>query len=136
MKKKSRKNVTLIEIIVVMFFITIITGVIAYNIKGALDEGKAFRSLESMKQLESVLNLEYASGDLDIDNLNNDAWQNAVKNNPLVKSGKSLFRDGWGRPFEVQYDEEKDEIIVTSRKFAEYVSKNPSSKFKKNDEDE
>ena len=91
MKTCRRRDVTLIEIIIVMFFITIITGIIAYNIKGALDEGKAFRTLEGMKQIENILSIEIANGNISAEGLHGEGWKSAIKEHPLVKNWSFRF---------------------------------------------
>ena len=42
---------------IVMFLIALITGVIAYNYRGSLDEGKAFKTKAAIEKLETILNL-------------------------------------------------------------------------------
>ncbi len=129
MKKKNRKNITLIEIIIVMFFITIITGIVAYNIKGALDEGKAFRTGEGIKQIENILSMELANGNLSPEDLRGDTWKESIKGHPLVKNWKTLLKDGWGGEYEVVYDDETGELTVKSEKFEAYKTAHPSTMF-------
>ena len=58
MKKIKRRYITLIEIMIVMFLIALITGVVAYNYRGSLDEGKAFKTRAAIDKLETILNLK------------------------------------------------------------------------------
>ncbi len=44
MYRAAKRCVTLIEMMIVMFLISLITGVIAYYYRGSLDEGKAFKT--------------------------------------------------------------------------------------------
>ncbi|MGM0440220.1 MAG: type II secretion system protein [Chlamydiota bacterium] len=134
MNKKCRrkKNITLIEIIIVMFFITIITGVVAYNVKGALDEGKAFRTVESMKQLRNILELELASDDDSQQKISNGDWKIIVKEHPLVKNPKNIIKDGWGQEFSVEVvstSDGEDKIKVSSARLNAYQAKH-STLFK------
>ena len=46
---------------IVMFLIALITGVIAYNYRGTLEEGKAFKTKAAMEKLETILSLEIAN---------------------------------------------------------------------------
>ncbi|MBT3393726.1 MAG: general secretion pathway protein GspG [Waddliaceae bacterium] len=131
--KLLRRNITLIEIIIVMFFITIITGVVAYNIKGALDEGKAFKTLEGIKQLETVLSMEIENNDkIDPEDLANYKFLDELKQyqHPLVKNWDALVKDGWGVRYIISYDEEYGTITITSKKFDLYQKDHPSSLFK------
>ena len=49
--KIKRHFVTLIEMMIVMFLIMLITGVIAYNYRGSLDEGKAFKTRAGIEKV-------------------------------------------------------------------------------------
>ncbi len=51
MKQYKRRYITLIEIMIVMFLIALITGVLAYNYRGSLDEGKAFKTKTGLAML-------------------------------------------------------------------------------------
>ena len=46
---------------IVMFLIALITGVIAYNYRGTLEEGKAFKTKAAMEKIETILSLEIAN---------------------------------------------------------------------------
>ena len=52
MKKRA---LTLLEIMIVIFLITLITGVVGYSMKGSLDKGKAFRTEQGKEQLHDLL---------------------------------------------------------------------------------
>ncbi len=52
LKNKKRRFITLIEMMIVMFLIALITGVIAYNVKGSLDQGKSSRQKLALKKLK------------------------------------------------------------------------------------
>jgi general secretion pathway protein G len=121
MKKRSirRRFVTLIEIMIVMFLIALITGVIAYNYRGSLDEGKAFKTKAGMSKIETILNLELAKNPGLRDEISNN-WYEIVATSPLVHDPKSLAIDGWGEPYQVSIDPETQAIVVTSKKFDEY----------------
>ena len=51
MKKRA---LTLIEIMIVIFLITLITGAIGYNMKGSMDKGKEFRTKQAKAQLHDL----------------------------------------------------------------------------------
>ena len=110
--------VTLIEIMIVMFLIALITGVIAYNYRGSLDEGKAFKSKAGIEKLETILNLE-ASKNPQLASSIQSNWQEVVRRSPLVQDPNSLIRDGWGEEYQVTTDDNGN-IRVESRKFEEY----------------
>ena len=128
--KDRRRNITLIEIIVVMFFITIITGVIAYNVKGALDEGRAFKTLEGIKQIETILSMELANDSITPEDIENGSFVQKLDKHPLVKNWNALLKDGWGVPYTISYDHDSDVITVSSKKFDTYQADHPTL-FKK-----
>lgn len=114
----QRRFVTLIEMMIVMFLIALITGVVAYNYRGSLDEGKAFKTRAAIEKIETILNLAAAKDP----NLSNDIvgqWQKVVETSPLVHDPKALLKDGWGGDFQVGFDDQGT-IHVTSQKFEDY----------------
>ena len=52
----------MLEIIIVIFLITLITGAIGYNMKGTLDRGKAFRTEQARRELHDLLLVCVAEG--------------------------------------------------------------------------
>jgi len=117
MKKIKKRNVTLIEMMIVMFLIALISGVVAYNYRGTLDEGKAFKTAADIKNIENILTLRVASDDSAMENIGSD-WKMYVMQSPMVQNAKSMLKDGWGNDYEVTI--ENGEVIVFSRKFNEY----------------
>lgn len=115
--KCVRRCVTLIEIMVVMFLIALITGVVAYNYRGTLEEGKAFKTQQGIERLDSILSLVLAdnpSADMSGNN-----WQRHIESSPLVKNPDALIRDGWGEDFQVTVSED-NRIIINSNKYNNY----------------
>ncbi len=53
--KRKKRALTLLEIMIVIFLITLITGAIGYNMKGTLDRGRAFRTEQAQAQLRDLL---------------------------------------------------------------------------------
>lgn len=116
----KKRNVTLIEMMIVMFLIALITGVIAYNYRGSLEEGKAFKSKAGMEKLETILNLEAAKNPQLLENI--DSWKDYIKSSPLVSNPDALTKDGWGGEYQVNIVE--GVIKVSSPKYEEYTSRN------------
>lgn len=115
-----KRYVTLIEMMIVMFLIALITGVVAYNYRGSLDEGKAFKTRAAIEKIETILNLEVAKNPALRDDIVSN-WQNVIGNSPLVHDPKALTTDGWGEGYQVSVDNESGAIKVASRKYEEYV---------------
>lgn len=124
LKSVKRRFITLIEMMIVMFLIALITGVIAYNYKGSLDEGKAFKTKTGIEKLQTILNLEIAKRP-DLRKEINTHWRAIVESSPLVHDPQALEKDGWGDEYHVEYDEQKDSVSVNSRRFDEYKDKHP-----------
>lgn len=120
--KIKRRNITLIEVMIVMLLIALFTGVVAYNYSGSLDVGKANTTKMAMDKLESTLALILAEHPEYTDKIESE-WQNLVRSSPIVKNPDSLIRDGWGHTFEVTVDSQSDNISIYSRKYEEYRSR-------------
>ncbi|HEV8052744.1 MAG TPA: hypothetical protein VGP47_09625 [Parachlamydiaceae bacterium] len=116
----QRRFVTLIEMMIVMFLIAMIAGALAYNFQGSLDEGKAFKTKSGIEKLETILNLEISKHPQASSQIVSD-WKAAVNASPIVKDPKSLILDGWGDEYQVTIDQDRGGVMVTSRKYDEYL---------------
>ena len=114
----KRRNVTLIEMMIVMFIIAILTGVLAYNYRGSLEETKVFQTKTGMEKLETILNLEVAKNPELLEDIESN-WQEVVRQSPLVKDAKILIHDGWGGEYDVK--EEDGTIRVSSENYTRYL---------------
>jgi general secretion pathway protein G len=121
-----KRFITLVEMMIVMFLIAMITGVIAYNYTGSLEEGKAFKTKAGMEKIKTILALDAAASDLD--NIG-DSWKSIIANSPLVQNPKELMNDGWGVEYVVRTDETDNgkEIVVISEKYKTYLQKKGKS---------
>jgi type II secretory pathway pseudopilin PulG len=97
---RKKNYITLIEMMIVMFLIALITGVIAYNYRGSLDEGKAFKTKAGTEKLETILNLKVSENPSLLDDIES-SWRDIVRNSPLVQNPDALIKDGWGRDYQV-----------------------------------
>ncbi len=120
-----KRFVTLIEMMIVMFLIALITGVVAYNYRGSLEEGKAFKTKAGIEKLQTILNLA-ASDNQDVTTSN---WTEAIKGSPLVQNPEALMKDGWGNTYVVSQDNDGN-FVVTSPKYEQYKQANQKSMFK------
>ena len=110
---------------IVMFLIAMIIGVVAFNYRGTLDEGKAFKTKAAIDKIETILHLAQAEG---TDNVLGN-WQEIVKNSPLIQKGADFTKDGWGDKFDVNTGEDQ-EIVVSSKKLKTYVKERPGTMFR------
>lgn len=130
MKKKmlKKRHITLVEMMIVMFLIAMITGVIAYNYTGSLDEGKAFKTKAGMEKIQTVLDLHLATHPEERGDIGG-KWQDIIDSSQLVKNSNELKKDGWGMEYEVSTDSNGD-IQIKSQKYEDYQnSKGKGSMF-------
>lgn len=133
--KVAKRQVTLIEMMIVMFLIAMIIGVVAYNYQGTLEEGKAFKTKTAKEKLTTILTIAISNEPEKADDLES-SWKGIIQKSPLVQNPKDLIKDGWGQEFEVSYDREKDRVIIRSSRYEEYLRKNPSSAFREESQEE
>lgn len=115
-KRIKKRAITLVEMMIVMFLIAMITGVIAYNYSGSLEEGKAFKTRAGIEKIQTIVSLYQAQNGSDATD-----WKKMVEASPLVKNPKDLLKDGWGEDYQVDITEDK--VIVTSKKLTDYDRK-------------
>jgi len=121
---KKKRHLTLIEVMIVIVIIGMIGSVVAYNMRGSLEEGKIFKTQQGGAQVYNILSLEVARGNTITDVQAN--WQDRIENSPLAAKPKQLIRDGWGELYNV--DIANDDLIVTSQKYTEiYRKRNPNA---------
>jgi type II secretory pathway pseudopilin PulG len=118
MKKRA---LTLLEIMIVIFLITLITGAIGYSMKGTLDRGRAFRTEQAKVQLHDLLLIcleEGAKGE----DLARDPASHLKKYN-LAKNSEKLVQDGWGSDFLITYNQVKNDFKISSPSYERYKKK-------------
>lgn len=123
--QKTRRFITLVEIMIVMFLIAMITGVIAYNYTGSLDEGKAFKTKTAIDKIHTILDLHLAANPEDRDNIETN-WKEIVGRSQMVKNAKDLTNDGWGNEYRVTKGN-NEEIVIESEKYNAYRQRTDKS---------
>jgi general secretion pathway protein G len=117
---KKKRALTLIEIMVVLFIITIVTSVIGVNMKGTMKEGKAFKSEKGSKQIYDILSLEIAKNP-ELIPLMMENPETILKNSGIVTDAKKSLVDGWGEPFALKFIEEDQDLKVTSKSWIKHL---------------
>lgn len=117
----KRRMITLIEIMIVMFLIALITGVLAYNYQGSLEEGKVFKTKVGMERVETILNLAVSQQPQLLDDISSN-WKGLIEKSPLVQNAKDLEKDGWGYDYRVEKDND-GRITVISEGLRNYEQK-------------
>ncbi|MCH9633220.1 MAG: hypothetical protein S4CHLAM6_15730 [Chlamydiae bacterium] len=115
MNYTKRHALTLIEIMLVIVLIGIVGGALAFNLSGALDKGKAFKTEETHKKIEAILSIQAIE---DGPSVVLDTWPTVVGESPIVKVKKvgDKIVDAWGNPFEVELDPNDGSFLVSSAK--------------------
>jgi general secretion pathway protein G len=122
--KRKKRALTLLEIMIVIFLITLITGAIGYNMKGTLDRGRAFRTEQAKAQLQDLLLICMEEG-VSPDELTKDPTPSLKKYN-LAKNSEKLVQDGWGSRFIINYNKHEREFKITSSAYDKYKQKTNS----------
>lgn len=118
---KKKKAFTLLEIMIVIFLIGIIGSVIGYNMKGSLDEGKAFRTKQAMIKVRDLLELEIAKTSPKLEEVQADPAK-YLQQSGIAKNPKKLLKDGWGGALVVTVDANGD-VSLSSAKYDAYKQK-------------
>lgn len=84
------------ELMVVVVIIGLVTSVIAYNVKGSLDRGRAFKTDEALNKIEDVITVAIPSSQ--IEKLVKDP-SGSLAETGLLKNSKHTVADGWGAQF-------------------------------------
>jgi general secretion pathway protein G len=104
-RKLRKKSITLIEILVVIALIGIITGALAYNYQGSIQEGKAFKTRELKERIKTIVALDLAEHPEHRASIE-DQWETYVKKSPLWSDkNKGEICDGWGRKFQLHVED-------------------------------
>ncbi len=130
---KKRYSLTLLEIMIVIFLIGLIGSVIGYNMKGSLDQGRAFKTEKAAEQIHDILLMEVAKG-VSIDDVVKNT-EGYLAHSGLVKDPKKLLKDGWGQPFEISIVRGTD-IKVFSDRYNKYKTAKKSKLGLKIEDDE
>lgn len=118
MKKRA---LTLIEIMIVIFLITLITGTIGYSMRGTLDKGRAFKTEQAQEQLHDLLLICLAEG-MTAEKIA-ESPENCLKELSLAKDPKGLVQDGWKEKFEVRPNAQKTDFIIRSNNLINYYNR-------------
>ncbi len=121
-KRQKKRSLTLLEIMIVIVLIGLIGSVIGVNMKGSLDEGKAFKTKQAREQITDILMLEVARGATVEEVIKNP--EKYLANSGLIKKPSDYIKDGWGERFEVKLDGRRTgNIIVKSSRLNTYERK-------------
>lgn len=130
--KRKKRALTLLEIMIVIFLITLITGAIGYNMKGTLDRGRAFRTEQASEQLHDLLLICLEEG-VKGEELAN-APSSFLKKYNLAKNSDKLVLDGWGEKFIIKFNKNQNDFKITSNNLDNYKKKTNPEAIQNNEE--
>ena len=119
--KKKKRAMTLMETMVVIFIIGVIGSVIGFNMRGSLEESKAFKSREGISRLYEILQMEIATGKTTVAEIVLDP-DTAIRNSGMSKKVNQLIYDGWNERYAFVATEDGKDIRITSTKYADYCA--------------
>ncbi len=132
MKRKKNRAMTLMEVMIVIVIIGIIGSVIGYNMKGGLNQGRAFKTKEGINKLYHIVNLYIENDELKaLEDKKEELAKKAEKilmGSGLVTKPKEYLSDGWKIPLTFKIIEVKKgngiyEMRMTSSKYEAYCEK-------------
>lgn len=118
---KWKRAFTLMEIIIVIFLIGIISGVISYNMRGSIENGRAFRTEQAMTQIKDILEMEIAKAEFAPETIVQNPVQFLTRSG-FVKDPKKFAKDGWNQNFEITASP-AGRVTIVSRKLQAYKAK-------------
>jgi len=134
MKKRKKRAMTLLEVMIVIFIIGIIGSVIGYNMRGSMDQGKAFKTKEGITKLYNIVHLEMGSNEIEkLDGSSSEAIgaevKEVLKRSGLVNKPSQYLIDGWkdNLTFKVERLDKTFEIRATSEKYEKFCEKKGKS---------
>lgn len=110
-----------------MILIATITGALAYNYKGSLAKGKAFKTEQTIKKIETILTIHLTESPEDAGRITDEAFlRKIIKNSPIapsLKEDQDPLLDGWGKKMKIIVDNDSNDEIsvkVTSEALERY----------------
>lgn len=115
-----KKTLTVLELMVVIFIIGIVISVVGVNMKGSMDEAKAFKSETGSRQIHEILTLEAAKDNgIMTQTINPAQLRTILQRAGFARDVEKLCKDGWGVPYMVTCEQE--EIKVTSQRYVDFL---------------
>ncbi len=119
-KKMQKRSITLVELIVVIALIGIITGALAFNYRGSLETGRAFKTRElinKIEQLSAIASAEEGTVDPKV-------IERKIKESPLLTEDDRQLKDAWKQPISIEYDAQQNRFTAKSQGLNDYEKHN------------
>lgn len=121
----QKRFVSLIEMMIVMFLIALILGVVAYNYRGSLEEGKAFKTRVGIEKIEDSITLALSKDPTLIHDVSSN-WRDIILNDPIIKDPRAMLYDGWGEEYQVNVED--GTVRVSSRRYEDHLNNKSAAK--------
>lgn len=122
-----KSAISLLEILIVIFLIGIISSVVAFNLRGSLDQGKVFQTKQMKEQLEEVFTLALMQDPNATPEKITKNPKKYLENSPLIKDPSKAILDGWKKPFTYSITDDGG-IEVHSANLEKHEQKNKKKK--------
>ncbi len=130
--RKTRRAMTLLEIMIVIFIIGIISSVIGYNMKGSLEKAKAFKTTEGIKKITEIFELELAQGTTTTQKIITNPAA-VLDSSGFVTNPNEFLKDGWGIPYKITITR-SGKLKISSEAYTAYETKKKIKNQKEFDE--
>lgn len=117
---KRKSPLTLLEIMIVISLITLILGVVGYNMKGVLDKGKKFKTEQAIERLNNIFQISMAEGATPETIAQKP--EDFIKKHGYTKNPDDFLKDAWGHNF--RFTALKEDVQVKSEGLEAYERKN------------
>lgn len=130
--KRKKQAMTLLEVMVVILIIGIISSVVGYNMRGSIEQGKAFKTRETISKVYNIIQLEMTPNDLvkfSTDKTSTSSIKNHIEkileSSELLSQPKQYLVDGWKEDliFSVDTSNNFPELRITSRNYENFCTK-------------
>lgn len=118
---RKKRAMTLLEIMIVILIIGTIGSVLGYNMRGSLEQAKAFKTEEGIRQLYDIFQLELAKGTTVKEIRENP--RNCLVASGLVRKPDDLIKDGWNLEYTIVQTSDGKDIRITSDSYAAYCER-------------
>ncbi len=110
---------------IVISLIAVIGGVLSYNLKGALEKGKAFKTEQAQKQIIDAFELICSEENVTPQTVINNSLT-YLQASQLIKNPDRIILDGWGEEMKLDYKNGK--FVVFSENLKRYKAKQEALK--------
>lgn len=102
-KKKTRRCITLVEMMIVITIIGTLLAVLAYNYSGSLEYSRQKNTEIIIDKVQNALEIEAARNPAIMQNISSE-WKAVLEKSPLIPNPEKFAIDAWGEELQVELD--------------------------------